>query len=162
MQPNHLLLQAAMPTRMEKRRISQALALKGESLVYKWCEDPEGSGKANPLDRLEVIVGHALVHNPDAALAIVQKLEAMCLVALSAKATAARVLDLVAALQPKTAKEVGEGKDALAAALRQGVLTGDCDGASLLREIEEGERAFKNAAVQLRAAIARKEARDAE
>ncbi|HEX8276052.1 MAG TPA: hypothetical protein VF615_25670 [Longimicrobiaceae bacterium] len=153
MTPTHQLMQAAVPTRHEKRRVARALGISSESLFYAFCEDPDGSGRPNPIDKIEVILDHALVHHPDAALAIVQRLEARCVHALSARATALPLADLLVSLQPDAEREAMDTVRAFSTAIRQVVLGGDCDRDALLQEITEAERELKRVGVMLRAAI---------
>jgi hypothetical protein len=153
MKASHQLMQAAIPTRHEKRRVARALGFKGESQVYAFCEDPDGAGRPNPIDKIEVILDHALVHHPDAALAIVQRLEAKCVSALSARATALPLADLLVVLQPEAEREALDAVRAFSTAMRQMVLGGDCDQTALLREVEEAERQMSRVATMLRAVI---------
>lgn len=152
MTPTHQLMQAALPTRQEKRRVARALGFKGETQIYAYCEDPDGSGRANPIDKVEIILDHALIHHPDAALAIVQRLEGKCVRALSARATALPLAELLVCLQPGAEREALDVVQAFSTALRQVALGGDCDRLALLRQIEEAEREMTRVATMLRAA----------
>ncbi len=147
------LRRAVTPTREEKRRLARAMGLADESLVYKWAEDPDGSGRPNPIDKLEIIMDHALLHHPDAALAIAQHLETRITRALSRAASGLSRAQLVTQLQPATEKEAIEAVRAFGRSLVQLVATGDCDLPDLLREVEEGERQLKAASVMIRGVI---------
>ncbi len=150
----HVLMANAVPTRLEKRRLAAALGLKSESQVYAYCEDQEGSGRPNPIDKVDAVLNHALVHHPDAALAIISHFESRAQRILGERGSALPVLDLVATLQPVVAKEGTEAVLALSEALRQGVLSGRCSPDDLLREVQEGERTLKYARTLIEAAIA--------
>lgn len=147
------LVRAAVPTRAEKRRVARTLGYSDESTLYKWSEDPDGSGKRNPIDCVEILLDHALLHHPDAALAIVQHLEARCARALGRRGAALPLPELLVVVQPASERESLEAVGALSSALRQIVLSGSCDAPELLREVEEAERAMHRTAVMLRAAI---------
>jgi hypothetical protein len=150
----HELLQAAVPTRLEKRRIADQLGRLNESTVYKWCEDKaNGSGSRNFIDVAEVVLEHAAVHHPDAALAIVRHLESVVTTILVARAEALPAGDLVAVLQPQSEKELTEATQAFSRALRQLVLSGDCDLNALLREVQDAAVTIRKAEVMIQAVL---------
>lgn len=146
----HELMQAIVPTREEKRRLGRALGL-GESIIYKWCADPEGAGRPNPFDHVEEILDHARLHHPAKAVAIEQRIVTGNLRAFGRRAAGLSSLQAVSSLQPGSEKEALEAVRALSSALRDLALDGDCDLDSLIREIEEAERQFRMAAVMIRA-----------
>ena len=145
------LMKRAMPTREEKRRIMRLLGFSGEHTAYKWCEDPEGSGRPNPIDYLDVILDHCRLHHPDVALAIVQHFEAGNLRALGRRAAGVSVEQLLTSLQPSGEKEAMEAIRALSTAVRELVLHNTADLDAALREVEECERQMKMTAVMIRA-----------
>lgn len=150
------LLNAMVPTRQEKRRIGEARGYAGkhpEDTIYKECEDPDGSGRPNPLDELLLYVNHALVHHPDAALTTAQFLMHHVEGSLAAAARTLPLSQLILRYQPTGEKESMEAARALSAALRQMVLGGAADGPALLREVEEAERELSKVAVMLRASM---------
>lgn len=153
MTPTHELVKACIPTREDKRRVMRQLGLNSESTLYKWTEDPEGSGRPNPIDYMDVILDHARLYHPDAALAVVQHFDAANHRALGRQAAGVSTAQLLAQLQPGSEKEAHEAVAAFSAALLQVVVRGTCDLRALLQEVEEGERQLKAAAVMLRAAV---------
>lgn len=147
---NHELMQAIVPTRQEKQRLGRALGL-GESIIYKWCADPEGAGRPNPFDHTDVILDHARLHHPEMATEVEGRIVRGNLRAFGRRAAGMTSLQAVAALQPGSEKEALEAVRALSSALRELALTDDCDLDALIREIEEAERHFRMAAIMIRA-----------
>jgi hypothetical protein len=152
-------MQQAVPTRHEKRRVARNLGYKSEGPLYAMCEDPDGAGRPNLIDKMDILLDHARVHHPDAAIAIVQYLQAGNSQVIGERGRCLKVLELVVVQQPRAAKETTEAAAAYAEAMRQGHLSGHCDGEVLLREVEEAERAMHEAAAQLRTALADERAR---
>ncbi len=146
------LVQMAVPTREEKKRLARLVGL-SESLIYKWCEDPDGSGRSNPLDGTEAILEHARLFHPDAALAITQHFEAGNRAAIGRRSAGVPLLALVTDLQPATERELHEALCAFTAALRQLLASGKCDMRVLAREVEDAERQLSMVGVMVRAAI---------
>lgn len=145
------IMKAALPTREEKKRVMRTLGFQGDATAYKWCEDPDGSGRTNPIDVMDVILDHCRLHHPDVAVQIVQHFEAGNLRALGRKAAGLTITQLVTSLQPGGEKEAMEAIKALSTAVRQLVLEETADLDALLREVEECERQMKMAAVMIRA-----------
>jgi hypothetical protein len=148
------ILNAMVPTRLEKRRIAEARGYRSESAIYQDCEDPERpGGRRNCFDEVLLYVDHALVHHPDAALAAAQFLTGYVEGSLAAAAGALPVDQVILRHQPSAEMEGLEAVRALSTALRQMVLGGAADTPALLREIEEAAREFNRLVVMLRAAV---------
>jgi len=150
--PTHELMKECMPTRQEKQRLAKFLGL-GESLMYKWCEDPEGSGRPNPLDQLEVLLDHARLNHPHVVFAITHRIVQANARSIGRGATAMPVRDLLSTLQPAAEKETAEALHALSGAIRAILMGGTADLSSLLREVEDAERELKRARVMIAAAV---------
>jgi hypothetical protein len=153
MRPTHELLRDAIPTRAEKRRMMRQLGFRNESLLYRWCQDPAASGTRNPLDCVEAVVAHAAVHHPDAALAIVRHIETLVEEPLRRRGAGLRAEEVVLSLHPGCEREMLESVQAFTRALRQLVLSGTCDLAELLKEIQDAGRVVRTAEVMLQAVI---------
>jgi hypothetical protein len=147
------LLDQLAPTKYEKKRIADLRGYKSVNSIWQECEDPERSGRRNCFDEVLIYVDHALIHHPDAALALAQHLSNYVRGALAAAAGALPVGQLILKLQPTSEKESMEAVSALSTALRQMVLGGSADSEPLLREIEEAGRELDKMAVMLRASM---------
>lgn len=146
------LMRMALPAREDKRRVARALGLKSEALIYKWCEDPDGSGRPNLIDKLDVILDHARVHHPHAALAIEQHISAGNALAFGRIETGS-ARELVLRVQPGVEKEVTEAVQAFTRALRQLAADQQTDLRLLLKEVQDAERELGRTAVMIRALI---------
>jgi hypothetical protein len=155
------LMRAAMPTRDDKRVVQRQLGYKNDSLIYKWCEDPGKSGRPNLVDNVDVVLDHARLHYPDAAIAIIQHFEAGNVRVLTRRAGQTPIPQLISTLQPGVEKEALESVSAFSSAFRQIIASGRCDLHAVLKEVEESERQARAAASIIRAAIVAEEARSA-
>lgn len=151
--PTYELMKACLPTRTEKRKIAAQLRRKDESIIYKWCEDPDGSGRPNPLDMLESILEHARIYHPIAAYAVVNRLIRGNAAAASRTSTALPIQDLVTRLQPLSEKEAMEAIREFSRALRDLLQGETVDLRTLVKEVDEAMRQFQYVQDMLRAVI---------
>jgi hypothetical protein len=153
--PSHELMRRVAPNRVERARLGRQLGIASESLMYAFGAPaaPVGSGRPNPIDKMDAVLEHARHHHPDVAEQIVQRFAAGNAAALAERGRALRVMDTVVTLHPEITREAMDAVVAVGEALRQGMLTGGCDAESVLRELEECERAARRAAAVLRASI---------
>ncbi len=152
-QPTHEMMQACMPTRSEKSRIARAFGYKSESSTYKWCEDPDGSGRPNPLDQLELILDHARLYHPAAAFAIGARIMSGNARAVGGKALGRAPVDLLTDIQPAVEAETTEALHALTAALRRLCLGQGPELAAVKTEVDEAIHELQRAQAMLEAAI---------
>ncbi len=151
--PTWELMKALVPTRPEKKKIAGALRLKDESLVYKWCEDPDGSGRPNPIDKVELLLEHALLLHPMAAFALMNRFKRLFSHAARRASGDLPIQNLVATLQPLSEKEAMEAISEFSRTLRDLVIGEEVDLERLLKEVDEAMRQFQHAGEMLRAAI---------
>lgn len=151
-QPTHELMNACMPTRAEKQRMAKLFSV-GERVMYSWCEDPDGSGRPNPLDQLEVLMDHARLYHPAAAFAIASRLTTGNARSVGKQARGLHTPELLLEVQPAAEKELTEALHALSRALRAELAGTSVDLVATLREIEEAERELERARHLLTAAI---------
>lgn len=142
--PTYALMKACMPTTEDKLRIARTVG-KGKSLIYKWTEDPLGSGRPNPLDTLEVILDHARLNHPHAAFAIAHRITAGNARVVSAAAHGISTTALMQNVQAGVEKEATEALHAFTAAMRRMLLGGEVDLDKLLKEVEEAESEMERA-----------------
>lgn len=152
-QPTHELIQACMPTRQEKQRMAKLYGV-SERLMYMWSEDPDGSGRPNPLDHLEILLDYARAYHPAAAFAIATRIQMGNARAAGQQARGRTTRELLLEVQPGAEKELTEALHALTSTLRT-YLTGDPENLpALLKELEEAEHELEHARYLITAAIA--------
>lgn len=151
-QPTHELMKACMPTREEKRRIGKMLGL-SEATLYKWCEDPDLSGRTNPLDQLEVLLDHARLWHPAAAFAIATRITTGNARSVGKQALGLATHELLVEVQPAAEKELTEALHALTSALRNQLMGQATDLGVLLQEIADAEHELERARHLITAAI---------